>query len=187
MWKRNLLSLAMLSLAFVSTAQAQWHPDFDAKIKASNTRAKTVTANKAHDRYANQEVSYRKSGGNEVAIESIEKSRGLKNQPKLFEPNDEPLWAKGKRKLSNGKLAPVSGHTVKQPGPPKPNAPSISNLVTDGEESSGTDAPIEPLSGETNSEPQAPDADPAATEPGGNNPKHKVKKMLRNKLRENKS
>ena len=103
---RNFLSLAALSLAllFVSTAQAQWHPDFD-RAKGQTPRIKTVAKTKSktrntkqnHDRYANQEVGYRKGKGNEVAVESLEKSKGPKNQV-VFEPNNEPLWAKRKAK-----------------------------------------------------------------------------------------
>ena len=43
---------------------------------------------KAHDKYANQEVSYRQSKGKRAAV---------------FEPNNEPLWAKQRRKQVRAK------------------------------------------------------------------------------------
>ncbi len=125
MWNKNWLAIALviigmsLALIFVGAAQAQWHPDID-KVKnktprrttVAKTKPKNATPRPAHDRYANQEVGYRKSSGNEVAMESLEKSKGLTRHTKsvVFEPNDEPLWAKSKRttrsaKTSNPKAA----------------------------------------------------------------------------------
>ena len=45
-------------------------------------KRKRTAPRKAHDKYANQEVSYRKAG------------RKAKAPAAVFEPNNEPLWAK---------------------------------------------------------------------------------------------
>ncbi len=114
MWNKNWLAITWMWMAFVfvGAAQAQWHPDIDKgktktqrRISVAKTKPKTVTPRPAHDRYANQEVGYRKSDGNEVAMESLEKSQGLTRQTKsvVFEPNDEPLWAKSKRVTKSAK------------------------------------------------------------------------------------
>lgn len=60
-----------------------------------NRTAKRKTAPQSHDKYANQEVSYRQTK-NEVSIESLEKAKGTKPAASgvVFEPNHEPLWAK---------------------------------------------------------------------------------------------
>ncbi len=256
MLRRTLIALALLSCAFifVGQAQAQRHPDFDAKSKASKSRvkakAKTVTTNKAHDRYANQEVSYLKSDGNEVAKSRKKTTTNVWGDPhvnesskaKTAKPNNPPThpnqtqtsqifmgggndsWntrkkpASGKSSrcmypLCGGKTSTVNklksdGNEVaieslerksatpfdkgtlppavktKTPGTTKPNSPPVSNLVTDGEESSGTGGTIESPLGETTSDAQAPNSEPADTEPS--KLKRKVKKILKNRQNETK-
>lgn len=116
MQTKNLFALATLTVALTSTAFGQWHPDID-KVKGRKGKATQVqpgqnsggtisnqrrkpSAPKAHDKYANQEVSYRQAKSTDVAMESLEKSKGTKRQTPtaVFEPNDEPLWAKQKNR-----------------------------------------------------------------------------------------
>lgn len=68
----------------------------------TNGAAKRTATSPRQDKYANQEVGYRQAKGNEVAVESLEKSNGAKTQSKavVFEPNNEPLWAKAKRRAN---------------------------------------------------------------------------------------
>lgn len=138
MWKRNLLILAILSLTVVSTAQAQREPDPDAKIAATHKqprvkpKAKTVTTNNAHDRYANQEVSYRKSDGNDGA-KSRKKTTNVWGDPHVNERSNA--------KTTNPKPKPTSQifmeggndswNTRKKPARRKS---SINKLKSDGNE-----------------------------------------------------
>ena len=101
---RNLLIIALLGFAVAGNVWAQPAknkrqaanpaPFFDeADALFGKRQVKRTGTTKAHDKYANQEVSYRQTK-NEVSIESLEKSKGTKTRAVVFEPNNEPLWAK---------------------------------------------------------------------------------------------
>ena len=145
MLRKTLISLALLSWAFIFMSQirAQRHPDSEAKSKASQSRvkpkAKTVTTNKAHDRYANQEVGYRKSNGNDGA-KSRKKTTNVWGDPhvnersnaKTTKPNENPTNPKQKPTsqifMEGGN---DSWNTRKKPARRKS---SINNLKSDGNE-----------------------------------------------------
>lgn len=91
MQTRNLFAIATLTIALTSTVFGQGNPD--------------KPGNKVHDKYANQEVSYRQAK-NEVAIESLEKSKDRKTQAAVFEPNNEPLWAKQNKRWNQVRNRP---------------------------------------------------------------------------------
>ncbi len=91
----KLFILILLGCALVSNVWAQ-----SGKNKRQPTKAapffdeadalfgKRKVKNSAHDKYANQEVSYRKRN-----------PKNTKSQAAVFEPNDEPLWVqKNKRR-----------------------------------------------------------------------------------------
>ncbi|HYE75192.1 MAG TPA: hypothetical protein VEF04_17755 [Blastocatellia bacterium] len=98
----------------------------NAKPKTQSSNAKT-----SNNRYANQEVSYLKSNGNEVAMGNPGRSKSRKRQQNsvIFEPNNEPLWAKSKNsnnrrnsarnediEVKNDETHRTKPQAVKQPG-----------------------------------------------------------------------
>lgn len=116
MQTKNLFALATLTMILTGAAFGQWHPDID-KVKVRKGKATQVQPGqnsggtishqrrkpampKAHDKYANQEVSYRQAKSTDVAIESLEKSKGAQRQAPtaVFEPNNEPLWVNQKNR-----------------------------------------------------------------------------------------
>lgn len=101
---RNLLIIVLLGCAVVSNVWAQPAknkrqpakpaPFFDeADALFGKRKAKRTPTTKAHDKYANQEVGYRQTR-NEVSIKTFDKSKDPKTRGVVFEPNNEPLWAK---------------------------------------------------------------------------------------------
>lgn len=86
MFSKSFIASAMLSLVLTATAFGQkeivvWHGAKDTK----NTHRKANI----------------KSTGNEVAVESLDKTKpkgtGKPAKQVVFEPNNEPLWAKAKQ------------------------------------------------------------------------------------------